>query len=279
MADQQVQAAAQPAQAAAQPAQTQQIGSGIPSGYRAISDADFERLTRAEQQANGMRPFYDRASKLGFKKAEDFDAWAPAIETFAKKKMNPAAIASMFSPDADADLRGTDAKPQNIDIDELRKQIKAESLSEVHGILYDRERANDPKILEATLKKMLGDGEVDEYTKELNSQALENYFWKVRKTYPDDHPLRGRPMPLTDAESEAAIKHFADLKAKQAGQALADKAKQASKTPTKLGTITGGGASAPSKPTNTTGRRPDGKPTKEAVMAAYEAQVAGRGGG
>ncbi len=163
MTEQGTQTAGQPAPAAPQPAQSP---ASLPDGYQPISRADFERLTRAEQQWQGSQQFYQRANKLGIKSVEDLDRWAPAIETFQKQKLDPRAFASSFSQVAEADLNGGGVKPQSIDIEALREQIKNETMDAMYEDRHVEARKGDDKMIDLALNKVLGDGDHNEVAKE-----------------------------------------------------------------------------------------------------------------
>jgi hypothetical protein len=270
--------AAQPATGANAPATAQPAQQfTVPSGHRLVSDDDYGKFTRYEQQVRGFQPFYEKATKLGFKSPEDFDRYAPAIDTLNKRKIDPKVLASMFEEDQ-PEAGGKNAQP-TIDIDEIRKSARDDARMEAYKIRHEDAVANDPKIVDAAVRKFLGDGEHDDYTKAVTSSALARWMEDNRPLYPKGHPLAETALaPFSSELADKAIAHFNELKAKQKGAELAAAAKDAvsGQTRPKVPTIAGGGG-PPGKPNTTdSGRRPNGLPSKAAVEAAYAAKRAGR---
>lgn len=231
-------------------AQTGNQQFNVPQGYRLVTNDDHTRFTSYENQVKGFKPLYDRLAKSGIKSEKDWDSFEPIVKTARDRKIDGKAFSSMFSTEADADLNGGQTnQPQQIDLAKLREEMKAETATELHSILYSREREGDAKALENALGKMLGEGEHDAYTKELAKQAVSNYLWEIRGSYPEGHPLAGKVMPLTQDMAEKAVAHFTALKAQNAGKDLAEKAKQAAEGASRpSGTVGGGGNSGTGKP-------------------------------
>lgn len=244
MAEQGTQTAGQPAPAAPQPAQSP---ASLPDGYRPISTADYERLTRAEQQWQGSQQFYQRANKLGIKSVEDLDRLAPGIDTFNKRKIDPKAFASMYSDEADADLNGDGAKPQSIDIDALRKQLREETMDEVYEDRHVEASKGNDKMIDAALSKVLGEGDHNEVAKERAKWQVVGWLEQHRDTYPEGHRLHGKKLaPISQELVDKVAKHFGDLAAKEKGLSMASVATAANgNVKPKVGSIAGGGASAP----------------------------------
>ncbi len=260
-------AAAQPgSQPAAQPAQQY----SPPSGYALVSDSDLQAYRRHEQSVRGFQPFYERANKLGIKSAVDLDKWAPAIETLSKRKMDPKALAAMFSDEAEQDLnRGGGSQPQNIDLAKLREEMKSEIMGDVYTMRHQEARQGDAGVIEKAVAKVLGDGEHDDFNKELTKRAVKDWLEENRPTYPDGHPLAGKYLaPLTQDLADKVAEYMTGLRAKQAGATLADKAAQAAKPVQKVGTVGGGGGSTGKPNTKDTDMRAGGLPPRAAVEAA-----------
>lgn len=249
----------------------------VPSGHRLVSDDDYGKYTRYEQQVRGFQPFYDKATKLGFKSAEDFDRFAPAIETLNKRKIDPKALAAMFA-DEEPEAGGKSTQP-SIDIDEIRKSAREDARLEAYKIRHEDAISNDSKVVEQAVAKFLGEGEHDEYTQALTTSAISRWMEENRTSYPNGHPLADQFLaPFSSELAGKAIEHFNTLKAKQKGAELAAAAKDAAggQTKPKVPTVAGGGG-PPGKPNTTdSGRRPGGLPSKAAVEAAFAAKQARR---
>lgn len=275
MSEQPNQAAAQPVQAAAQPAQAQQSGSGLPDGYQPISKADYERLTRYEQQVRGFQPLYERLTKSGIKSVDDWSRFEPDVQTLAKRGLKPGSLAAMFSEEADSDLSGGQSQPQQIDLARLREEMRSEILGDVHTLRHEDARKGDSGIIEKAISKVLGEGEHDEFTKELTKRAVKDWLEENRPTYPDGHPLAGKYLaPLTQELADKVAETFSGLRAKQAGAELADKAAQAAAPVKKVGTVGGGGGST-GKPNSQPQSRSE---RQRASMEAHLAQLRAKRG-
>jgi len=279
VSDQPTNAAAQPGSPAAQPAQAQQIGSGLPDGYQPISKSDYERYQRYEQQVRGFTPLYEKLTKAGIKSVDDWGKYEPAIETFKSRKMDPRAFAASFSDEAERDLNGGTSQPQQVDLAKLREEIESNFATKMEERFHGDARKGDSAIIDLAVNKVLGDGEHDDFHKDVTKRAVKDWLEENRPSYPDGHPLAGKYLaPLTQELADKVAAHYAGLRSKQAGVSLAEKAKAANQPPVKktVGTIAGGGTSPPGQPA--TNAKTGQKPSREAVMAAYDARVAGRGG-
>jgi hypothetical protein len=263
-------AAAQPAQAAAQPAQAPSFS--VPEGYQLTPKSDIERYSRYEQQVRGFEPMYQKLTKAGIKTAEDFDRYAPAIDTLNKRKMDPKAFASMFSDEAEADLN-PGKQPQSIDIDALRKQMRDEALDALYEDQHEQSRKGDDKMVDVALNKVLGDGEHDEIAKEEAKWKVLGWLEANRDTYPEGHRLHGKKLaPISQDLVDKAAKHFADLATRRKALSMnevATAANGSASQPKKVGTVAGGGNTPPGKPSNNaTEWRAGGLPPRAAAEAA-----------
>lgn len=240
-----------------------------------MPDQDVERYTRYEQQVRGFEPMYQKLNKAGIKTAEDFDKYAPAIDTFNKHKIDPKAFASMYSPEAEADLNPGN-KTQSIDIDALRKQIEEGVMGKYEERVHIEARKGDDKIIEAAFNKVVGD-DSDDFNKELTKRAVKDWLEENRSTYPEGHPLAGKFLaPLSQKQAEQAVEYFTGLKAKQKGSQMAEVASAANASAgRKVSTAAGGGSSPSGKP-NTQNQSPmEQKRTRaEQVLAAIDAKRA-----
>jgi len=275
VSDQPTNAAAQPGSPAAQPAQAQQIGSGLPDGYQPISKSDYERYQRYEQQVRGFTPLYEKLTKAGIKSVDDWGKYEPAIETFKSRKMDPRAFAASFSDEAERDLNGGTSQPQQVDLAKLREEMEQSFSTRIEERFHGDARKGDNAVVDAAINKILGEGDHDDFQKELTKRAVVGWLEENRPSYPDGHPLAGKYLaPLTPDLAEKAVAYYSGLRTKQAGADLANKAAQAAKPVQKVGTVGGGGGST-GKP-NTTAQTPmEAKREKaEQVLAGIQARRA-----
>lgn len=264
--------AAQPAPAAAQPASGQSFN--VPDGYQLTPKADMERYSRYEQQVRGFEPLYQKLNKSGIKSAEDWAAYEPLISTARDRKIDAKAFASMFSPEAEADLKTKGS--EGLDIETLRSQIKNEVFDEVYKDRHEEARKGDDSIIEKAFSRVLGDGEHDEYTKSVTKYAVSQYLKDNRITYPEGHRLHGKFLaPITQEQADKAVEYFTGLKAKQKGTEMEERAKAANSVKPKTGTPAGGGGAPSGKPDTTSGSQMDQKRAKaEQIYAQIQAKRA-----
>lgn len=251
-----------------------------PTGYSLVSESDLQSYRRHEQSVRGFQPLYERLSKAGIKSVDDWSKYEPDFQALGKKGLKPGSLAAMFGEDADDDLNGKQPKPaQNIDIDQLRKQFEDGAESKIQETLYERDRANDDKIIDHALTKVLGDDPADEWERERTKGYIEAWMWTNRGTYPDGHKLAGRPVLLTQELADKLVKHATDRKAAAVGADKAAKAAEAAKRKPPIGSIGGGGGnSATGKPnTKDLERRPGNKPPRAEVEQAFAELAAKRG--
>lgn len=263
-----------PAQGPAQPTQAP----SIPAGYQLVSDADLQTYRRHGEQVSGFRPFQERLAKAGIKSEKDFESFEPIITTARQRKIDAKAFSSMFSDEADADLKEQGAPAQSIDIEQLKKEMREEATLAAYDVPYTEARKGEDKFIDSYLTKLIGDEPANEFQKTLLRESLENYLWKNRGVFPKDHPLKGRVQTFTDELGASAIKHFSELKAKASaeskGSEMADRA-TAANTPRKVGTPAGGGSSPSGKPSTNNQSPMDARRSKaEQVLAGINARRA-----
>ena len=263
-----------PASGPAQPAQNQ-----IPDGYSLVSKADLDNYRRHESQVQGFRPLYDRLAKSGIKSVDDWSKFEPDVQTLSKRGLKPGSLAAMFSDEADKDLGAGQSQPQQIDLAKLREEMRAEILGDVHSLRHEDARKGDSSIIEQAVSKVLGEGEHDDFAKELTKRAVKDWLEENRPAYPDGHPLAGKYLaPLTQELADKVAATFAGMRSKQAGSELAAKAAQAAAPVKKVGTVGGGGGST-GKPTTDTKDRHSNRPTDEEIGMEIAAARAKRGRG
>lgn len=254
--------AAQPGAQSAPAAQPTQQTFQPPQGYRVISDDDHSRLTRAEQQARGFQPLYDRISKAGIKSIDDWAKYEPDFQTLAKKG-GPGWLSKAFGPDADKDLSAGEPKGPAFDPEKFKADILTESERKSFEREYEAKFKDESKYVESLVAKFRGEEEWDPYETERNRRALNDYLYEVRGTYGDDNPhLKGRPTLLNDSIGEKALKYFGDLKNQAKAKSTAERAKDAASGQFKS-TAAGGGSSSSGKPTTEPKGRVSNKPSDD----------------
>lgn len=268
-------AAAQPVQAAAQPAQAQSFN--VPEGYQLTPKSDIERYSRYEQQVRGFEPMYQKLTKAGIKTAEDWDKYAPAIDTFNKHKIDPKAFASMYSPEAEADLN-PGKQPQSIDIEALRKQIREETMDAVYQDRHEESRKSDGQMIDTAFTKIVGEGQMSNFDKMNLKNSVAKWLSDNQDTYPEGHRLRGKALaPISKDLVEKAVAYFAAEKAKDAGASIAEAAANAVKPVQKTGTVGGGSGAPPGKPTSNPNQPTSQREKRAAVEAEFARLQASRG--
>lgn len=268
-------AAAQPVQTAAQPAQAQSFN--VPEGYRLMPNTDVERYSRYEQQVRGFEPMYQKLTKAGIKTAEDFDRYAPAIDTLNKRKMDPKAFASMFSDEAEADLN-PGKQTQSLDLAALKEQIKNETMDSWYEDQHNQSRKGDDKMIDSALSKVLGEGEHNDVAKERTKWQVKGWIEENRETYPEGHRLHGKKLaPISQELVDRAAKYFAELDAKNKGASIAEAAANANRPAAKTGTVGGGAGAPPGKPTNNPNQAQSRQEKRKAVEDEFARLQAKRG--
>lgn len=242
--------------------------------------AEFERLksevSRYKQQVEGSKAFYDKARSTGFTKIEDFDRWAPAIQTLTKQGADPQRLAQAFS--ATIEENTDDPKAQIKDIEALLDQKL--TAREKEWVTKQAQKEHD-SLLKSDFDELSEDKINSEFKDEpeslrkLMAHAAFGMYQRGRKPYEGEHPLAEQGwLAPGGKESIASIRQ--QLKelatAARAGQLtkIGDAARR--QTPsTPAGNAGGGG-----KPEDSDNKRPGGLPSREAVEAALAARAARR---
>lgn len=249
----------------------------VPAGQRLITEDDFGKFQRYEQQVRGLTPLAERAARHGFSKPEDFDAIAPwqgIIKKATERKMTPAAF-EPFLADPSAPGGGqVDFDPEEFSTGVLTRAEQAATKAAEHTYaLREHEAAvrAEPELFKRVAREQLG--------KDADEFDIENFAGRLKSTskrpeYPAGHPLAGEHYSAftekhLEETAKALKKQFEDHRAKS----ISDKAKALSKSsPSSIA----GDHAQQGKPETTDDRRPGGRPSVSKVEAVYAAKVAAR---
>ncbi len=202
-------AAPQPAQAVA----GQPTGGGgfqVPDGQMLVSKTDWEGAQREAAKVKGFTPFYERAKKLGFEKPEDFDSFEPVVQTIRERKIDPKGFSSMFSREAEDELRGGDKPQAQFDAEKFKAELKAEGRKERAMEQRDEGFKSLPKLVDSALGEWFKDNKkATNFDKGVMKRAFTDFLWENCDRYPDDHPLKGEPAPFTESHVKKALEYFA----------------------------------------------------------------------
>lgn len=227
----------------------------IPDGHVLARKDEYDGYRRSAEQYIGVKPYYEKGSKLGFKSAEDFDRWAPVIDVASRKKLDPRQIAAMFSDEADADL-GKQEQPQ-FDPEKYKAEIMGEWRKESAVKEFQSLSAKEKDYVDTALRDMLGDDQVDDMTKSMYRRAVNDWMNENRELFPKEHPLHNDYLqPYNEGLAKKAVEYFKAEKTKAAGAGMAAKADAAL-----------GGKPKPSTPAGNGGGqgKPKNEPTKQSV--------------
>jgi hypothetical protein len=221
-----------PAQPAAQA--MPQGGQGQQPSGRYVSDEEYNRYRRAEDQARGMAQFHTKATQFGFKTPEDFDKYSPVFSLINERKIDPAMLANALS--------GGGQKPEAGD-----EKLSPEEMEERLWLRFQERQAEDEhqqqmgrlhEIVSDQLKGLFGDEAVDEQELELYRMAALGRIVEDRRTnatrysYPEGHRLHGKRYAPPNAEN---AKHIWDWvkehRTKRQGATLAGIGDAANKAP------------------------------------------------
>lgn len=250
----------------------------VPQGKVLLDQSDAENYRRYQEQVKELRPFYDRASKSGFKRPEDFDGVDPLVKALKSKGLTPEQAARAFFADVGEEVTPPNTQPP-IDIKQLREDLLTETRVEMATERHNDAVKTVPDMLTKAAKEMLGNG-ASELEVELYADAIGNKLASMRDDkahvhkfmYPEGHPLRDKKWapysPEVIGEVAGALKKKRDA---AAGAAKVQTAQAVKSGTTIAAPNTGNGAP------DTTGKRPDGRPSVDAVRAKAEAKIAARG--
>lgn len=176
---------------AGQPGGGGQTQSSVPVGYRTISDGDYEKLTRASQQYDGVRPYYEAGAKHGLKTATDFDRIAPLLAFTKERNIDPAKFVESFGkPETDPPKPQDGFTREDVAklIGESETKFRTETAQSQHDAAFktELEELSDDRV-----KKIVGD-KAPAALLELVSEAVWSKYQKSRQVYPEGHPLAGR---------------------------------------------------------------------------------------
>lgn len=259
--------------APAQPAPSQP--SSPPSGYRHISDGDFEQLNRYRQQYEGSRGLVEKAIAAGFKKPEDIDQLTPLMATLKQRNMTPAQLTQLLAMKAEQENGHSGSAEPSVDWEAKIAEATTKAEKNMLRMMALKEaEAADKQFdshLDSTLKGYFGDENPDDYAKELHRWAMIGYTKENSgDPFPADHPLATeRLQPYSDKHLGKAAEYFKGKKAAAFGN-TASKVAAAAKQPAKAATPAGSGGGQ-GKPENQQGRQS----TDDIAQARAEQAVAG----
>jgi len=194
-----------------QPASGQ--ANSLPPSGRSISDEDYQRFTRYEQQVKGFAPYQERIARMGIRSPEDFDRLTLA-EIKAEEKQQAAAQPEQHKPE------------------DVRKLVSAELARERHA----ESRKSEPQLIEKLAKELAGE-DADEFDMEDTRRVVASYLQELRSDekfehnyYPPDHPLSGEAFaPLGEKHLEKARGWFTERKTKREAARMQQTAKDANR--------------------------------------------------
>ena len=258
--------------------QSQSGGTNAPSGGAPeYTREQVDGWRRDAARAQGMQGFYDRASKLGFKEAKDFDRYEPVFKTLASQKIDPAKFAAAFEQQHEpGDNPRESVEKMEALFDRKMTEIEKQWIIKQAQAKHDEAFSGDiGQFTKENIKSWLGENYDESMGEMARLAAIGNYLTnpELNKAYPEDHPMAGRFMP-PGQEGIAKIKSFlADSMSKTRAAFLSDVGKAASKSTTR--TAAGNGSGGGKVEDNN--KRPNGLPSRERVEAAFAARAAARG--
>jgi hypothetical protein len=275
------QAASSPAAGSVQQPQASPAGGTVQSGggndELSRLRTELEQARQWESRFKGVQPFYQKASELGFKSADDLQKWGPVFKTLGERKIGPEDLTRFLTaPVPDDDGRGGGGR-DDFDPQKFREELKRELAEEAAWKDHDAAYGSESKLIESMLAEIAGENP-DDYTRELHKLAAEAYFWRNRSDYPDGHPLKGKAHRAYDEEgTKKAAAYFKELRTKSAGAKMAQVASAASggRTPAASAARDGGGNGK----TNKDEGRKNGLPTTDDGLAKLREVRARRSNG
>jgi len=243
-----------------------------------IPRSEYDKLARYGDQVKGFQPYREKAAALGFKSAEDFDAFAPKHKTISeleKKGWTVDRLARLLGDEADDDVREKETKGPQFDPAKFEQELLGKFRKESAQKEYESLTAKEKDHYDAVLRDVLGDEKVDDMGKFLYRQAIENLSWGVRENYPKDHPLAGMPEPFGEKHAAKLVEQIRAEKAKYAGASMKDKADAALQKSKQAPPSTAGRSGRQGEPTK---NKSNGLPTREQLEEVARAVVAKRGG-
>lgn len=252
----------------------------VPAGKVLVDQGEVDNYRRHQEQIKTLRPFYDRATKLGFKSPEDFDGVEPLITTLRSRGLTPEQARRAFFDNIEEQGGGQGQQTQQPQFDPAELERKFESRLEERLALKDHESAVKavPELLSGMAKEALGKGasdyEVKRFARELSAELERHRSENADKhMYPEGHPLRRSKWAPYSKETVADV--VKSLKKERDDFEAASKLRKAEAVRTGTTTVAGPNAGGGTPEVNNT-TRPGGKPSLDAVRAAAAAKIAAR---
>lgn len=196
--------------APAQPASGQ--ANSLPPTGKTITDDDYQRFTRYEQQVKGFSPYQERLARLGIKRPEDLDRFSGSSDAPPRQETQP--------------------EPQQHKPEDVRKIVAAELARERHA----QSRQSESELIAKVAKELAGE-DADEFGVEDAQLQVEAYIAKLRSDdkfeanyYPQDHPLREEAFaPIGDKHVEKVKGWWTERMTKREAARMQQTAKDANR--------------------------------------------------
>jgi hypothetical protein len=210
------QAAGSTAEGSSAPAQpTSGQASSLPQGHRAVSESDYGRFQRYEQQVKGFSPYGERFAKYGITKPEDLDAH------FANR-----------NGQGQEQAQAPASSPQAYDPETVNKAVQAAIARERHT----ESRKGEGSLIKNWAKKLAGE-DADDFAVEDAEHYLRANLSNLRDDpafeanfYPAGHPLREETFaPYSDAHFEKLAPTWQERITKREAARMQQTAQAASK--------------------------------------------------
>jgi len=257
---------------------TQQQQQIDPQAFQRLQ-TEYATTKRQLEQANGMRPFYEKAKNYGLKDEATLEEVGKFYQTATKRGFTPRQLASMFEDEKTGSGEQTpmsreaieqmlEERAAKMERDFATKQAEKEWESQLHAEYDELED-------EAFYNSLQGETPSKELTELMRFAALGKHQLS-RTRLGDDHPLKGRYAPA-GKEGLGGIKKwltdtYGAVKANKILAAGAAVNKSAASTPA------GNGANGGKPDQNPQAQRPGGLPSRQAAEAKLAEIQARRGG-
>ena len=250
------------------------------SNFVQVDPQEYQRLTRAAQQYEGSRAFYERARQHGFDKPEAFDAYGKSMAALNKRGIKLDQLATAFD----------DPEPQAqpaVDVDEIVSRASQSAIEAAEKRIREADSMREHKSALTAMEKAIADAVDDVVGKgasEYERSTAEAYLFrqvdKARRAeanlYPADHPLHNYDWRAYGPDQ---IKGIAAEAKKARDKALGAQAASKGAAVNRPAGTAAGDAAAQGKPQNQSNRQNNGLPAREVVLERLAKRQALRGGG
>ena len=236
---------------------------GVPAGHITVPESDWKTAQRWREQVSGYQPWYESASKAGFKKPEELSKWGPSIQSLTQRGLTPEALTALFNENGVDDTQQAQTQ-QTLDPEKLRTEIMSELRREMSQKEYENFVAAEKKGLEALATELLDGVEVEDWQKDLLIAGIQHRALMSRQPYGEDHPLKGTFRPHDEMSLSEMKKAIAEQKATSKAAKMKAVGDAAAKAPSSPAAGKSGGQGNPSKQADT---RPQREPTRDEEIA------------